>query len=1130
MASWASLLGSTLNVMETVCKVDSISSEVGQISNTLRGYLEHGIASGRKVQPPRTKSGRDLLAQVLAHLDLVSAQLNEIRDHASVHTWNSPSPPTVQRLDTSLPSEAGAISQQTRTQPPPAPQRAEVEYQKPQIESSASNDCTTLPASQAEPNPALTPPISTAPSAIQDCSVPYQTSHGITLRDGSVYHRPIPSEHASPLFDCTYQDIHVLNEELFELYSSHPRVRDLGYFKLQVRGLPELNAPKVARPSKDHATSFTYKTDRLGLVKVDSGKKFKFKPPTLPFPMSAKIDWSLAEQRDLWNSSAADPPKGNREYIIGNPLFDDVELSPGDKLRRRGRAKLEGINTQYVYFNLTGKTITTMHREDAHVRSENLLRSGEHKFWCFVKPAFSKKLEKRMAMEYHEMRQCSQAVRHLSRNIPPAKLDEWGIEYTLDYCTPGQAIVTEPGTYHQVLNLGPNYAIAINVEYNSSPDMPPDYQFCDDRCPDKNAIKADDIRIYDESPQPIEDQLPRTPETTGSQQGDATVAIQQDAVARMQPAPTASQPTQPVTPPPEQAGLDSKQPGEPQPHIPQHPCAQSSILSPEHSVPSTSDPSEQPDRPPRELTSAEVLAPLETHFTSLRPPTLQPSPSQVEPGAAAPIHPPVPPMQAPNFVPNAFAYSAQILPQAAPSTQRDIGSSFARSRVMELPPLRKTARMINPDRDYEPSSPRPLKKQRVEYSPALTAPDSPVRSAFKHLSILLRGRQTARPVSLVAEMLCGKPAFDRLAHLVRDWRRYSKSAPSVMGKFQLANTIEETARGYPELHMFLSRFFKMKVAMCLEISMARRVELTPEHYMDGLLQLLKWDETKRPKLYDDLREGKCWAKICGDYDGLLCLIPPESDCLDLALFRDEVARLHVELDNDFVRRLCAVGAILQRSIWDCLELPEFIWESMITTLLPVDRVAPLLAPFRLLRSNYYDPNSGYYWPRPAGWDWQWPADPSMVKPGDKACSFCSRKKCRCAEIKVPQIPRISDDGSRGPGVRSVGLHRTNDILGELVGELVPLGSCAADWTMALHRPDLDDEPVADIYPRRMGNWVRKVSHNTNPSAMFRVIKISGRWRQMLVAIRDIGDGEEITAKYGKGYLKEQPYSVVEGLH
>jgi hypothetical protein len=1186
-------------------KVDSISSEVGQISDVLRGYLEQGIALDRKVQPPKIKAGRDLLQHVLGRLDQVSTKLIEVRNDPAAHT--SPSPPTVHRPDTPLSSEAGPVSQLTQTPPVPA----QVEHQKPQIDSAPSNGDSAIPApAELKPLAVLSPPISTASTAIQDRPIPYQASYVITLKDGSVYKGPTPSLHASPLFDCTYQDIRILNEELFELYSSHPVVRDVGYFKLQVRDLPPLNVRKVARPSKDHATSFSYKADRLGLVKVDTGKRFKFSSPSLPLPMSAKMEWSLAEQKDLWNSSAANPPKGTWPYIIGNPLFDDVELSPGEKLRRRGRTRLEGVNTQYVYFNLTGKTITTMHREDAHVRSENLLRSGQHKFWCFVKPAFSKKLEERMALEYPEMRRCSQAVRHLSRHIPPAKLDEWGIEYTLDYCVPGQAVVTEPGTYHQVLNLGPNYAIAINVEYESSPDMPLDYRFCDRLCPDKFAMTADDFRIYPKPPQSVEEQLPCTPETTGSQQGDATVDAPQD-VARTQPAPAASQVTQPATPPPEQDAMDKQEPAKSQPHIPEPSPAKTSIPSPEHGSPSTSEPPAQPGVPQGKLNSAEASAPLKPQLTELRPPTLQPLPGQAEPGATAPIQPPAPsmqvqpvppiparpassipaqpappvlaqpappmpaqpgapmpaqsapamqaqpvppiparpassipaqpavpiqaqpapPMQSQNPAPGGFAYSAQIVSQPTPFIHNPAGRcGYIGPRRTELPPLRKTARMINPDREYDEPTPRPLKKQRVEHLPSPVAQTPPIMGAFEHLSTLLRGRETSRKGNLDAKVLCGKPAFDRLARLVSEWRRYTKSTPAVFSGFRLIKSVEETLLGYPELHIFLSRFFIMKVATCVEASMARPGRLTPQNFMDGLLQTLGWDEAKRPKLHDNLREGKCWATICGEYDGLLCLIPLDADCLDLALFKDEVARLHAELDNDFVRRLCAVGAILQKSIWENLELPEFIWESMTTTWLPLDRISPLLALFRLLKSNYYDPTSGFYWPRPAGWTWQWPADPSMTKPGDSACSLCARKSCRCAQRKVPQIPRISDDGSRGPGVRSVGPHRANEILGELVGELVPLGSCAADWTMALHRPDLDDEPVADIYPRRMGNWVRKVNHSTDPSAAFRVMKISGRWRQMLVAARDIGDGEEITAKYGRGYMKKQPYSVVEGLH
>ncbi len=1217
-------------------QVDAIGGEVGQISDALKGYLDHGFAYGRKVQPPKTKAGRDLLLHVLGRLNQVSAGLHRVQ-HSSTpdappiepHTGPhiephiephpgphitphiSPSPPAIRGLETPLSSsDIPTVSHQTQTQTPPHLGQLDHHLGNPQpqinhsvaplpvpVEEPALTPSALTPGPAPGPAPAPVPapvpasisaPIPTAPistpiptavpvailTAIQHHSLPHQAPGDIRLKDGSVYRSPLPSAHASPVFDCTYQDIHILNEELFELYSTHPTVRDLGYFKIQVRDLPPLKVQKMARPTKDHATSFGYKADRLGLIKVDTGKRFKFSSPRLPLPTSAKMDWSLAEQRDLWNSTAADPPKGTWPYIIGNPLFYDVELSPGEKLRRRGRATLEGINTQYVYFNLTGKTITTMHREDAHVRSENLLRSGQHKFWCFVKPAFGRKLEERMALEYPEMRRCSQALRHLSRHIPPSKMDEWGIEYTLDYCVPGQAVVTEPGTYHQVLNLGPNYAIAINMEYNSSPDMPIDYHFCDRLCPDKFAMSAEDFRIYDKPPQPAEEQLPRTPDTTGSQERLATALALED-LAKLRPENPVSPPVQSATPPPEQAVSQKHELAETQPtqvgvrrlpeqesperdnrntptdgskgapHMPQSQghTVQPQPLDPPRPVPSIPIPTqsmlsplvplERSYQPLQEVKRAGAFAPGPEHqLTQLRPPTLEYVSDRFEPSVAAPVPQPSPPIQqAQAAVPGTVAYTSQMVWQAPPLIQRDMNHrGYHRSSMEKLPPLRKTARMINPDRESDEPTPRPLKKQKVETPAAPAAQDWPVRGAFEHLSTLVRGHDTAHKGSAVAEKLCGKPAFERLAHLVREWRRYSKSTPMVLGGFRLIESVEETLRGYPELHIFLSRLFKMKLAVCVGTTMAQPAGGSPQNFLNTMLQKLGWDETKRPRLHDYLREGKCWTTICGDYDGLLCFIPPDSECLDLALYKDEVARLHAELDTDFVRRLCAAGSILQRSIWDCLELPEFIWESAVTTWLPVERISPLVAPFRLLKANHYDEKSGFNWPRPAGWDWHWPTNPSAVQPGDKQCSLCPRKSCRCAELKIPQVPRVSDDRSKGPGVRSVGLHRANDILGELVGELVPPGACAGDWTMALRRPDLDDEPVADIYPRQMGNWVRKVSHSSDPSATFRVLKISGRWRQMLVATRNIGDGEEITAKYGKGFQKEQPYSLVEGLH
>ncbi|KAK3311440.1 uncharacterized protein B0T15DRAFT_521481 [Chaetomium strumarium] len=1188
-------------------KVDSITREVGEISSVLRSYLEHGLTYGRKVQPPKTKAGRDLLQHLLGRIDQVSIGLVDICNLAAPRTLPSPpavhesvkssshTPITTQQIsDRAEPAkeqapQVGSVTSSSHTLIPTQQTSAPAEAAKEQthqVESVTSSSHTPIviqqnlpcaePAKEqtpqaenassdreptsahlpldAEPKSELPTPGATAPSAgTPSPHAAPQASNGIRLSDGSVYQTPVLSEHASPLFDCTYQDIHNLNEELFELYSSHPVVRDRGYFKLQVRELPPLNVQKVARPTKNHATSFTYKADKVGLVKVDTGKRARFSSPKLPLPVTDQIDWSLEEQRRLWNNSAKEPPKGSRPYIIGNPLFEDVELSPGEKLRRRGRAILEGINTQYVYFNLKGKTITTMHREDAHVRSENLLRSGQHKFWCFVKPAFAKKLEERMALEYPEMRRCSQAVRHLSRHIPPEKLDEWGIEYTLDYCAPGQAVVTEPGTYHQVLNLGPNYAIAINLEYKSSPDMPADYRFCNKNCPDKFAISADDFRIYETPPpQPGEEHLPHTPETTCLQERHATVP---DAVAPLSPEATVSQPTQSATPLPEKAASDTHNPLEsqavrPAPQLPQETNAegQEEQLS-EEPLKRT----ESPARPPLPANAVQPQQLQQSHVMSATAPTpglintsesgsveqasppgqrlplQEPLPALLEAAATATTQRPDVVMQPQTHLPEAAARSMQIQPQAHPVIQRHPKQGLNSPLVGALPPIRKTARMINSKRELDMSTERPSKKRKIELPPTPPAQEIPDKGAVEHVFALLRGREAVPDGSVIADELSSKLGFDRLSLLVREWKQYSKSKPMVSGGFELVRSVEGPMHGYPELHTFLSRFCRMQVERSFERA-AAGVEGSQHQLVDELLQLLEWDETKREDLHDYLREGRCWRNICGNDDGLLCLLPLEKDCIDLALFKDELASFHSKLDIEYVHKLSAIGNMLQKSIWECLELPEFIWESTDTTGLTADLIAPLLEPFRIIKSCYYNEGKASYWLRPAGWRWHWPADPSVVMPGDRPCDLCTSKSCRCAETRIPRIPRISDDGSKGTGIRSVGPYKTHDILGELVGELVPLGACAGDWTMTLCRPDLDDEPVADIYPRRMGNWVRKVNHSTNPSAAFMVMKISGRWRQMLVAIRDIGDGEEITAKYGRGFFKRQPYSLVEGLH
>ncbi|CZT53511.1 uncharacterized protein RSE6_15126 [Rhynchosporium secalis] len=225
--------------------------------------------------------------------------------------------------------------------------------------------------------------------------------------------------------------------------------------------------------------------------------------------------------------------------------------------------------------------------------------------------------------------------------------------------------------------------------------------------------------------------------------------------------------------------------------------------------------------------------------------------------------------------------------------------------------------------------------------------------------------------------------------------------------------------------------------------------------------------------------------------------------------------------------LSQIGKILQTSIWQKVEVPEFAWES--EDPLELDRLsakdlAPFMKEFHLIEENEV---AKYEWPKPDCWPWEWPRSPSWVPSSDTRCDLCDQEDCTCIVSCLPQTrPRISNELGKGQGVRAVGIYRKDQILGELLGEFVPLDTFNDGWAMEFRRPDLGDEPIAQIYSKKMGNWVRKVNHSCDSSAEFRVMKISELWRQMIVAVRDILHDEEITAFCGTNFLRGQGKTCV----
>lgn len=306
-----------------------------------------------------------------------------------------------------------------------------------------------------------------------------------------------PDETVTPMFDCDITDISTkLNEPKFSRFSSDSFAKIYGYFKLKVHNLPPLRVEQssVSQPGEDHCTTFSSRVDHPGFVRVSKGPDRKVVFPSFPLPETPEQSWSQSARKKLWEETFKHPLQ-DMQYVIGAPLFPDIELDPGHWLKQRDN--IPGVNTTYSYL-ACGKTFTSMHEENVRLPSLNLLRSGGYKFWLVVKPADREKLECCMRREF-QMATCSQALHHLSYLISPTKLDEWEISYSLPYTKPGEALVTLPGALHQVLNGSTNYAISINFSHSSSFTIPRDYIFCTDKC-DPHAITEAHLQVREQQP------------------------------------------------------------------------------------------------------------------------------------------------------------------------------------------------------------------------------------------------------------------------------------------------------------------------------------------------------------------------------------------------------------------------------------------------------------------------------------------------------------------------------------------------------------------------------------------------------------------------------------------------------
>ncbi|KAF1976453.1 hypothetical protein BU23DRAFT_551400, partial [Bimuria novae-zelandiae CBS 107.79] len=220
-------------------------------------------------------------------------------------------------------------------------------------------------------------------------------------------------------------------------------------------GAEQMGAALVAQLETLAAATPSHCYNKIRVINFDSPNFSQAQTPALGYIRGSiylKDSFKLSpeEIRSFFQAIFDNPPSEALPYFVG-----PIPMSP-----------------EYVplYISQCGRTPATLHVEDGNLGS----------LWLFIPECEKTNIERRMKELYGPGRvPCLQEIRHYNAIISLALLEEWDITYYLDYCLPGEMIVTRQNTYHQVLNMGPNIAESVNIEFNNTPDMPAGYVWCE---------------------------------------------------------------------------------------------------------------------------------------------------------------------------------------------------------------------------------------------------------------------------------------------------------------------------------------------------------------------------------------------------------------------------------------------------------------------------------------------------------------------------------------------------------------------------------------------------------------------------------------------------------------------------
>ena len=379
-----------------------------------------------------------------------------------------------------------------------------------------------------------------------------------------------------------------------------------------------------------------------------------------------------------------------------------------------------------------------------------------------------------------------------------------------------------------------------------------------------------------------------------------------------------------------------------------------------------------------------------------------------------------------------------------------------------------------------------------------------------------------------------RPAIDQFCSLVRSTRDIQTHSVQIDVSGDLPTRIEQrirrikTSQHRSKLEKFLLRLNQLYLVEDMENSKEADGRLRADTaFIQGLMNNKGWQLSQ---LKWHRQQGNLWKRLCGGNHGLLCFILLEAN-KDLGVTLEtysqmtsgDLAMFHALLDADYTKSICSAGQAFQNALSSMAADADFRWEGENLDMykLPERQLLTLLQPLPLITENIYISENYPDWPRPSGWpeEDEWPIDPTtLVDPNRRRCDICIKTSCSCISADLKPMPRIKDYGSQGRGLQAQIAYEKDHVIGELAGELAPLGTYHDGRTLELVRGDLPNEPsVCQIHCAETGSRFRLLNHHCRPNARFRGMAVSGRYRMMIQAVRAIRDGEQITVNYGPGY-------------